>query len=467
MGAAPSSPPAFELHFDCGTLVAPTLPEDAALRALFQADTRTGVFRAPALNYRDIVLLARARGLPMEDRAARFKPYPLPLQQALTPYPHQQAALEAWKKSGGRGVIELPTGAGKTLLAVMAMTHLNRPALIVVPTLDLMAQWHTVLSKHFNVPVGMLGGGQSSQEAISVTTYDSAAVQTEFHGNRFGLLICDECHHLPTPRYRFIAEGSIAPYRLGLSATLERADGGEQLCQELLGPWVHQTDIASLQGRFLAPYEVKHLEVPLLPEEQRLYDEARACYLAFVRSRGFHFGAPAAWAQFIAESQRSEEGRTAYRAYREQRRIALTSRAKIEVLWKLLRTHREDRVLVFTDDNETVYTLATQLLLPALTHHTPVKERKALLMAFASGELPVLLTSRVLNEGVDVPEANVGIILSGSGSVREHVQRLGRILRKKPGKKAVLYEVCSAQTAESGLSERRRQHRAYQQEGPC
>ncbi len=129
--------------------------------------------------------------------------------------------------------------------------------------------------------------------------------------------------------------------------------------------------------------------------------------------------------------------------------------------------HREDRVLVFTDDNETVYTLARRLLLPAITHHTPVPERKTLLAAFASGELPVLLTSRVLNEGVDVPDARVGVVLSGSGSVREHVQRLGRILRQRPGKRALLYEVCSAQTAESGISERRRQHRAYQEGEPC
>ena len=76
----------------------------------------------------------------------------------------------------------------------------------------------------------------------------------------------------------------------------------------------------------------------------------------------------------------------------------------------------------------------------------------------------MLLTSRVLNEGVDVPDARVGVVLSGSGSVREHVQRLGRILRQRPGKRALLYEVCSAQTAEASISERRRQHRAYQEE---
>ncbi|XXF76917.1 DEAD/DEAH box helicase family protein [Myxococcaceae bacterium GXIMD 01537] len=456
-----------ELHFDCGTLVAPTLPEDTRLRGLFQKDARTGVYRAPARYYREVVLRLRELGLPYDDKARRFEPLALPLTTPIEPFPHQREALEAWKAAGGQGLVELPTGAGKTLLAVLAIAHVGRPTLVVVPTLDLMAQWQGVLARHFAVPVGMLGGGVSDRQALTVTTYDSAAMQTEFHGSRFGLLICDECHHLPAPSYRFIAEGSLAPYRLGLTATLERTDGGERVAEELLGPLVHRADITELQGRYLAPYEVRHLEVPLTPDEQRRHDEARALYLAFVRKSGIHFGAPEGWARFLMLSQRSDEGRAAHRAYREQRRIALTSSAKLEALWRILLEHREDRVIVFTDDNETVYTLARRWLLPALTHHTPVPERKALLAAFARGDLPVLLTSRVLNEGVDVPEARVGVVLSGSGSVREHVQRLGRILRQRPGKRAVLYEVCSAQTAEAGISERRRQHRAYQGGEPC
>ncbi|NTX15729.1 DEAD/DEAH box helicase [Myxococcus sp. CA056] len=453
-----------ELHFDCGTLVAPTLPDDARLLALFQKDGRTGVYRAPAWHYRDVVLRLRELGVGYEDRAKRFEPLEVALTVPIQPFPHQSAALEAWTKAGGRGLVELPTGAGKTLLAVLAIAHVKRPTLVVVPTLDLMTQWQGVLARHFSVPVGMLGGGVSDRQSLTVTTYDSAAMQTEFHGNRFGLLVCDECHHLPAPSYRFIAEGSLAPYRLGLTATLERTDGGERVCEELLGPRVHRTDIRELQGEYLAPYEVKQVAVPLTADEKARYDEARALYLNFVRKLGVRLSAPDGWARFLAQSQRSDEGRAAYRAYREQRRIALTSSGKQEVLWRILLEHREDRVLVFTDDNETVYTLARRLLLPALTHHTPVPERKALLAAFSSGELPVLLTSRVLNEGVDVPEARVGVVLSGSGSVREHVQRLGRILRKRPGKRALLYEVCSAQTAESGISERRRQHDAYQEE---
>src|SRR5262249_55479595 len=111
----------------------------------------------------------------------------------------------------------------------------------------------------------------------------------------------------------------------------------------------------------------------------------------------------------------------------------------------------------------TVYQIARRFLVPAITHQTKTRERQQILQRFHSGEYSVLVTSQVLNEGVDVPAANVGIILSGTGSVREHVQRLGRLLRKHGDKQALLYEVVARGTAEEFTSERRRQHHAYQQ----
>lgn len=132
------------------------------------------------------------------------------------------------------------------------------------------------------------------------------------------------------------------------------------------------------------------------------------------------------------------------------------------MLERLLHAHRNDRVLVFTEDNATVYEIAERFLLPAITHQTRVKERGAILKAFNQGTLTAVVTSKVLNEGVNVPDANVAIVLSGSGSVREHVQRLGRILRKREQKRAILYELVSVGTSEEGTSAKRREHRAYQ-----
>jgi superfamily II DNA or RNA helicase len=118
-------------------------------------------------------------------------------------------------------------------------------------------------------------------------------------------------------------------------------------------------------------------------------------------------------------------------------------------------------VLVFTNDNDTVYTISRTFLLPALTHQTDVKERRELLARFNAGAYPALVTSRVLNEGVNIPAANVAIVLSGTSSVREHVQRLGRILRRVEGKRALLYEVITRNTVEERQSDRRREHDAY------
>ena len=132
------------------------------------------------------------------------------------------------------------------------------------------------------------------------------------------------------------------------------------------------------------------------------------------------------------------------------------------LLWELLNTHRNERILIFTDDNATAYEIGQRFFLPVLTHLTRMPERKALLDRFRSGELPYLVTSKVLNEGVDVPEAAIGIVVSGSGSVREHVQRLGRILRKTAGKAAILYELISEDTSEERTGERRRKHSAYE-----
>jgi superfamily II DNA or RNA helicase len=118
-------------------------------------------------------------------------------------------------------------------------------------------------------------------------------------------------------------------------------------------------------------------------------------------------------------------------------------------------------VLIFTAENDMVYRISEQFLIPAITHETPIKERKLWLEAFNRGEVLALATSKVLNEGVNIPAASVAVILSGSGSTREHIQRLGRILRKQPDKEAVLYEVVTSETTEEHISQRRSDTRQF------
>jgi superfamily II DNA or RNA helicase len=450
------------LGYEGGTVVL-TGPPAEELRTLphVQHDGRTGVCRTEGRHYRALVEYLRRQGIPYTDAARAWQPTPWPLRTSRDPFPHQTEALETWWKTGGRGVVVLPTGTGKTFLAVLAIHRAARPTLVVTPTIDLLHQWYGELLVAFDVPVGLLGGGEYDFQPLTVTTYDSAHLYLERWANRYGLIVFDECHHLPGPTYLFSAVGSLAPYRLGLTATPERGDGQEHLLNALIGPIVYRREIQELSGQFLAEYRTERLYVELSPEEEARYKQAREIYLGFLTDHGISISGPHGWQRFIQETCRTREGRAAFQAYREQRRISLAAPAKLQLLDHLLERHRTDRVLIFTHDNATVYEIARRFLVPAITHQTKAKERRKILDAFGSGEYPVVVTSRVLNEGVDVPAANVGIILSGTGTVREHVQRLGRLLRKHGDKQAHLYEVVTRNTAEESTSDRRRQHGAY------
>jgi superfamily II DNA or RNA helicase len=378
------------------------------------------------------------------------------------PRPFQLEALAAFGRAGGRGVVVLPTGAGKSHVAVLAIDDRRRSALVVVPTLDLVRQWYDLLRTSFATPVGIVGGGSHEILPLTVTTYDSAYLHMEHFGARFGLVVFDECHHLPGETYRVGAELCLAPFRLGLTATPERPDGRESDLTRLIGPVVYRRDIVELAGEYLAEYETVRLDVELGAEERREYEAERKLYLDFLRASGVRMNSPSAWSQFVMRASQSATGLRALKAYRRQRELSLAAAEKLEHLERLLALHRKDRVLVFTQDNATAYAVARRFLLPIITHQTKVKERSEILERFADGRYGAVVTSKVLNEGVDVPDANVAVVISGSGSVREHVQRLGRVLRRRDDKQAILYELVSAGTGEARTSERRRAHSAYQ-----
>lgn len=424
-------------------------------------DARAACFRAPAIAYASVVLALRHAGVAYADEARRYDELAHGARVHREPRDYQSEALAAWRRAGGRGVVVLPTGAGKTQVAVMAICDRRRSTLVVAPTLDLVRQWHGVLEATFRVPVGVVGGGEHVVQPLTVTTYDSAYLHAKHLGDRFGLVVFDECHHLPSPTYALGARLSLAPFRLGLTATPERADGLDAALTELVGPTVYRRDIGELAGAYLAEYETERVEVELSPEEREEHDAERAIYREFLAMHRIHMGSPRGFGEFIMRASRSAEGRRAMRAYRRQRELAFAASAKLAWLEHLLLEHRRDRMLVFTQDNATAYLVARRFLVPVITHQTKVTERTRILEGFAEGAYGAVVTSKVLNEGVDVPDANVAVVLSGSGSVREHVQRLGRILRQREGKRAVLYEVVTARTTETFTSERRREHDAY------
>ncbi len=452
---------AVSLHFEAGTLVIDGVPESVPL-AHCVWDDRVGRWRTSAHRYRWILATLLRGGHTVWDAARAYSPIQVSEQTGRVSFDHQLEALNAWKGAQRCGVVVLPTGAGKSFVAIKAIEEAGRSALVVAPTLDLVEQWIRLLSEHFGETIGALGGGTYDPQDLTVSTYDSAAIHMERLGNRYGLIIFDEVHHLPSPTYRWAAEACIAPYRLGLSATPERPDGLHNLVDELVGPVICRKTNKELSGEFLADYTTEVLEVAMGDEDMDSYTEARARYQDFVSSQGIRMGGRQGWHNFLAAAARSEQGREAFRAFRASKQLAMAHSLKLERVAELLHRHQNDRTLVFTNDNLSVYAISEKLLCPALTHQTPLKERAEILRRFASGEYRVVVTSRVLNEGVDVPDANVAIVLSGTGSVREHVQRLGRILRRADSKQAILYELVTPDTVEAHVSRRRRTHDAYE-----
>lgn len=450
------------LRFDRGTLVLEGLPE-AEMPQGFTYDPRVRLWRAPANLYRGTLAVLHRRSAPYRDDARKYEVLGKEHHANRLPRPYQQGALSAWKSAGRRGVVILPTGAGKTFVAELCIADADRSTLVVTPTLDLVSQWYEVLKRAFGEPVGVLGGGVREVHPLTVATYDSAYLHAERLGDRFGLLVFDEVHHLPGPSYALAALSAIAPFRLGLTATLERPDGAHLALDELVGPVIFKKSVKDLAGAFLAPYRTEVIEIQLSPEERARYDAAIAAVRAFKESRGIGSGM-AGFQQFLRDSARSEEGRKAMAAFRESRRIVHRTPAKLEILAEILAEHRDSRCIVFTADNATAYEISRTFLVPVITHKTEPKERKVLLEAFSDMRLPVLATSRVLNEGVDLPEAEIAVVLSGTSTVREHVQRLGRILRPAKDKAAVMYELVVTGTVEQYASARRRDHEAYREE---
>jgi len=449
----------WSVRFEGGTLVLDG-PGPDALPEGFTWDDRIGRARAPADRY--AALIEATRDIAVEDRAKAYRRLDdLRLLTSRPSRPYQEEAVAAWRAARWRGVVVLPTGAGKTHVAVRCIAETRRSTLVVVPTLDLMSQWYGLLRAAFGVEVGLLGGGAHDVRDLTVTTYDSAMIHLDRYGDRFGLLIFDEAHHLPAQGYLRAAAASIAPLRLGLTATPERPDGRDALMVEAIGPICYRREITDLAGDFLADYRTEVITVRLSDEEKAAYDALRGTYRAFVASQGIRMSAPDGWQRFLIASSRSKAGRAAFRAFLDARRIAHGTERKLELVRSLVAAHWGRPTLVFTNDNDTAYRISRALLVPCISHRTDVKERRAFLDAFARRELHVLTTSRVLNEGVDLPAAEVAIVVSGTSTVRESVQRLGRILRPGAGKHAVLYELVTEGTTETMTSERRREHDAY------
>ncbi len=365
---------------------------------------------------------------------------------------YQREGIARWAAANRRGVIALPTGAGKTIAAIAAIAELGMSTLVLVPTRVLLDQWARALAAAWPHPIGRLGDGDHQVLPITVATYASAAVWAPRIGDRFGLVVVDEAHHLGAWCPSEILEMLTAPARLGLTAT-PPDDAGALLRH--VGPVVYARTVEELVGDGLAPYVLETINIELTRLERARYREARARFTSGYAP--FQRALPgASWREFVQAARKTAAGRDALAGWREYRALIAYPAGKREVLRTLLARHAGQRTLVFTSDNATAYAIARELLVMPITHEITRAERTTALARFTAGDLPVLVSSQVLDEGLDVPDADIAIVVGGTGSARRHIQRIGRVLRPRAGKRAHVYELAVAETAEIGYLARRR-----------
>jgi RNA polymerase primary sigma factor len=383
-------------------------------------------------------------------------------------YAWQQEALKAWHSNTRRGVVEAVTGAGKTRVGIAAAFEAVRQGikvLILVPTAELQSQWLSSLQRDLpKARRGALGNGRSDsldQVDILVAIVHSASNRETLRSHKAGLIIADECHRYAAPMFTGALQEGYA-WRLGLTATYERSDGEhENLLTPYFGGVVYKLWYdRALKDEVIAPFDIALVGVDLTPSEQADYDEfsgtmsETARYLesyAGIPRRPFHqfIAAVGALAASDSPSREATLARKYMKAMASRLTLLAEARTKYFALAALKETVDQSHgTLVFTQTQESarraeqVYT-ALGSRASALYSGMAKDDRKQGMEDFRSGASQILAAPRLLDEGIDVPEADLGIIVAANRSQRQMVQRLGRVIRKKAdgrvGRLVVLY----------------------------
>ncbi|MEX2486941.1 MAG: DEAD/DEAH box helicase [Nitriliruptoraceae bacterium] len=370
----------------------------------------------------------------------------------------QASALAAWSATG-RGVVEAVTGTGKTRLALAALRMIvdrGGRALVLVPTLDLQQQWVRELRAALpDRRIGTLGGGGDDDlfavHVVVATPHSAASVPIDLPPSTAGLLVADEAHRYGAPTWG----GALHPafdFRLALTATYERNDDGvADVLEPYFGDVVYRYDFArAAEDGTIAPFVIALAGVDLDASEQARFERAD------VRCRTLHrelvggLGLPrephrlfAAVAAIVADADAAGRDGSQIRAcreylvrVRERRDVAATAAAKIDVLARVAPALLGRRTLVFADTVEQATDAARVLSASGLRAETvhgdlDARRRRTRMAQFRSGGLDALVAPRVLDEGVDVPDADVAVVLAAFRTRRQMVQRLGRVLRVK------------------------------------
>jgi superfamily II DNA or RNA helicase len=385
-----------------------------AIRISMGRDKRQHFLRTQPMNFSIVKNALRKQQTPFTVAFEERPALPFETSLQLEPRPYQEEALTRWLAEGSAGVVVLPTGAGKTLVAAMAIHETGLWTLAVVPTLDLLQQWRNALASALDLSpgaeglkrdplrsaeavdakdlnalrsaplrplravdgsttsemIGVFGGGEKDIRPITIITYDSAALYPR-ELRRFGLLIFDECHHLPAPTYRLIAESAFTPLRLGLSATPERSDMAHVDLDGLIGPEVYRRSPSELtEGHYLAEYKEVSIDIALSSEDEARYAKQRDIYRSFLRRRRISLNSPEDFQKkLIFMSARDPEAREAMLAWREARSIAMNAPAKYAEIERLLLLHASDQVILFSEYNPVVEEISRRFCLPCINYY--------------------------------------------------------------------------------------------------
>ena len=438
------------LRFREGLLWLENSPTAGRLTPFFRSLPH-GHLVAPAYRYADILREAETVNVPLVDDASRFADVGVQnYSEEPDPFDFQVEAIQAWEAAGRRGTVVLPTGAGKSymtrlLIAWLAVKDSRCSTLILVPTRVLLYQWHAALRRAFRQNVGIVGDDLLDLQPITVTTYASARINMSWFGDRWKLIVFDEIHRkLSDGPSGNAARFSIAPFRLGLTATPVEKE--KWLLEELVGGVVYcRTTEEMIDREVLSVYKRKTVHLRPSSKEIRAYFSLRKPMDdLWHEARQAHRIRGSEW--FLRERQlRPDAAALALRSVLRAHRYWGSIPSRILRLQEVLRTHANDRVLIFTESRAAAYVISRTLLIPAITADIGGDEREVYLAAFTEGKCRALVTARALEEGVDLPEANVAVILAGrkkrTSQTIQFIQRRGRVLRKRAGKEAVVYEI--------------------------
>lgn len=426
-------------------------------------DPRLDALVAVGARYPDLRAWAATHGVPEATTAANT--FEAPLLDVRIPREAQQDAVTRWMAAGQRGTVVLPTGAGKTLVALLAIQRSGTNACVVVPTRALVTQWFAQLADAFGAEhVGAFYGDEKEVRALTVTTYRSAFALLEKHGARFTLLICDEVHHLAdsaTGEARTRLDALLiapAAHRLGLTATYP--DGHDSWLVRALGPVVYRRSIGEMTDAELARFAIERRYIDLTPSERARYDAETERFEGYAEQSQWRAQADSpdvAWKLFAASARRSPAARRALQAFRERERVVRMAEAKFDETAHILRLFPGEQAVLFCGGTDVAMEVSRRFAIPLITASTPASERHDILRGMREGTLRAVASVQVLDEGWDVPNAKLGIVLGDStrGGARQHTQRLGRLLRRQGDHVASLFELVAAGTWEFFASQKR------------